>query len=98
MSGFFIALIEISMLFTAFITIPILIALRLLIALKAKKSIPVVALITLVPFSLGYFKFLKEEEKPKYYNIVLKVLVVVAFLGISFTLFQLIVPRYDYFL
>lgn len=98
MSGFFVGLIEFSMLFTFFITLPLLMIIRLIAALKASKKLSSIILIVLVPFSLGYYKLLKDEEKPQFYQRLLKILVVIAVIGISFTLFQLVFPRYDYFI
>lgn len=89
MTGIIVGLIEVSMLITYFITLPLLFLLRLLIALKSKKTISKIVLITILPFSLGYYHFSKEEERPKIYEILVIVFSCVALIGISFTLFQL---------
>ncbi len=98
MSGLFVALIEVFMLVTFFISLPALFVFRLLISIKHKKALTKTILIVILPFSLGYNYFLNEEEKTKFYNVLVKVLFFIALIGISFTLFQLIFPRYDYFI
>lgn len=95
--GYFVALIQICLLITVFIMLPSLFIIRIVVAVRNKKSLVDILKISLLPFSLGYYLYLDEDEKVRVYNLLLLIFVIISFLGISFSLFQILVPRYDYF-
>lgn len=90
-------IIQICMLITLYITLPALFIYRLFMVIKLKKDLVKSLLIVLLPFSLGVYLFYEDSNKHKVYNILLIILFSISILGISFTLFQVLIPRYDFF-
>jgi len=85
-------ILQLTMLITTFITIPLLFVIRLITVLNNKLDSKESLLILLLPFSIGYYLILAKEKQSKLYNITLIVLTVVALIGIMFTLFQRLIP------
>lgn len=81
-------ILQLAMLITTFITIPLLFIIRLITIIKNKIDKNEALLILLLPFSIGYYLILEKEKQSKLYNIVLIVLTIIAVIGILFTLFQ----------
>ena len=90
-------IIQICMLITLYITLPTLFIYRLFMVIKLKKDLVKSLLIVLLPFSLGVYLFYEDSNKHKVYNILLIILFSISILGISFTLFQVLISRYDFF-
>jgi len=83
---------QLAMLITTFITLPILFIIRLITVINNKIDRNESLLILLLPFSIGYFLILEKEKQSKLYKITLIALTVVAVIGVLFTLFQRLIP------
>ena len=83
---------QLAMLITTFITLPILFIIRLITVINNKIDRNESLLILLLPFSIGYYLILEKEKQSKLYNIALIALTVVAVIGVLFTLFQRLIP------
>lgn len=80
-------ILQISMLITVFITIPLLFIFRLTIVTKNKLSIKKALKILFIPFSIGYYNYLSKDKRIKIYDLLVVLLTVVAIIGIVFTLY-----------
>lgn len=87
-----VATFEISMLISFLLFVPLTFLLRLQTVIKHKKSLKEALMIVFVPFSLGYYYYLPEEQRNKYYNVTIIVFLVLSVVGILFTVYQWIPP------
>lgn len=92
MFSILVAVFEVSMLVSFLLFIPLTLALRIQTVTKNKIPFKQAILIILVPFSLGYYYFLKAEQRNKYYNSTLVLFLVITSIGILFTVYQWIPP------
>ncbi len=90
--GFLVAFFEASMLFSFILFIPTTVLLRIYTVYKHKKSLKESLLIVLLPFSIGYYYYLNDEEKTNTYNIIILVFVALSVIGIILTVYQWIPP------
>lgn len=72
--------------------IPITLIMRLYTVRKNKTPLKESLLVVLIPFSLGYYFFVEENKRNKYYNLVIVLFLIVTLIGILFTVYQLIPP------
>lgn len=90
-----VAAFEYAMLIAVILFIPITIAYRALVVLKYNKPLKEALLIVLLPFSIGYNLYLKDDEKSKIYNIIIYVFLGVTMFGILFTVYQWMPPIFN---
>lgn len=81
-------ILQLSMGITLFVGLPLLLVVRILTVIYKKRTIKESLLIILVPFSIGYFMYVDEEDKfYRLYKLLLVIFLVTAILGILFTLY-----------
>lgn len=85
----FVWVLQVSMVIALFVGLPLLLALRIFIAYKENRSLKEILIIILVPLSIGYFIYIEDDSKyNKLYKRVMLVVMVLAILGILFTIYQ----------
>ena len=88
MYNFLLGMMYSMMLITVFVALPLLFILRLLVVIRHRLPKKIALLIVLLPFSYGYYRYLKKEHQIKLYHTLLKLLAIFAIIGILFTLYQ----------
>lgn len=92
MFSILVAIFQIAIITSFFLFIPLTLGLRTYLVIKHEKTIKESLLITLLPFSFGYYKLLKDDEKLSIYNYLIIIFLVITFIGILFTVYQWIPP------
>jgi hypothetical protein len=88
MYSFLLGMMYSMMLISVLIALPLLLILRLVVVIRYRIPRKTALLIVLLPFSYGYYRYLKKEQQMKLYRSVVTLLFVFAILGILFTLYQ----------
>lgn len=81
-------ILQASMLFTVYFSLPLLFIFRLVFIIKEKPILKDSLLILLIPFSLGYYNYENDKKTIKIYNILVIILSIIAIIGILFTVYQ----------
>ncbi len=89
---------HICMYISIYLFIPLLLAIRIYLALKHKTDLKTSLFIIFLPFSFGYYYCLDKSKRIKVYNLVLIVFLIITVVGFGFTIFQRFVPSLDAFL
>lgn len=92
MFSILVAAFQITIVISFILFIPVTLGYRIYTVLKHKKGLKESLLITLLPFSFGYYYFLKDEEQSKVYNYLIIIFLIISFIGIIFTIYQWIPP------
>lgn len=95
MFSILVAIFEIAMMAAIIVFIPLTLIFRVLSVIKHEKPLKEALLIVLLPFSLGYYMYLKEEEKSKIYNILIYSFLALTVIGILFTVYQWMPPIFN---
>ena len=88
MYNILLAIMYAMMLITVFVSLPLLAVLRFTIVYRHSMPFKQALLVIFLPFSFGYYCFVKKENQLGLYNKIVFVLTLFAFLGILFTLYQ----------
>lgn len=94
MFSILVLILQVAMLITTFITLPLLFIIRIYTAIKNKIDIKESLLIILLPFSFGYYFYLKKDQRAKSYNVLIVIFLIIAIIGILFTLYQRLIPTF----
>lgn len=85
------AIMFVAMMFSFFTFVIVMMALRLYEARKQSLSLKETLLVTLTPFSLGYYFILKDKVTSKLYEGLMIAYFAITLFGIMFTLYQFLI-------